>query len=182
MVEAISVGACDLSMPDLARIGGVTGWMQAAGIAAAHGLPMSSHLLPEVSVHLLSATPTCHFVEYVDWADSILEQPLRVEKGEVRAPDRPGSDSPGRRTRSSGSAWGASRYGASLFSASALSRWLLTCQWAVEASSRSRPDLLLLGGPQRALLALRPDPGCRGCLSLERACASFAGLWRRRSQ
>jgi mandelate racemase len=91
MVEAISVGACDLVMPDLARIGGVTGWMQAAGIAAAHGLPMSSHLLPEVSVHLLSATPTCHFVEYVDWADSILEQPLRVEKGEVRAPDRPGS-------------------------------------------------------------------------------------------
>ena len=90
MAEAVSVGACDLVMPDVARIGGVTGWMQAAGIAAAHGLEMSSHLVPEISVHLLAATPTCHFLEWVDWADAILEQPLRVENGSVRVPDRPG--------------------------------------------------------------------------------------------
>jgi mandelate racemase len=90
MAEATSVGACDLVMPDVARIGGVTGWVQASGIAAAHGLPMSSHLVPEISVHLLAATPTCHFLEYVDWADAILEQPLRVEDGSVRVPERPG--------------------------------------------------------------------------------------------
>jgi len=90
MAEAVAVGACDLVMPDVARIGGVTGWVQASGIAAAQGLAMSSHLVPEISVHLLAATPTCHFLEYVDWADAILEQPLRLEDGSVRVPERPG--------------------------------------------------------------------------------------------
>jgi mandelate racemase len=91
MAEALAVGACDYVMPDLARIGGVTGWMQAAGIAAARGIAMSSHLFPEVSAHLLAATPTCHFLEYVDWANPILQEPLAIENGEAVVPDRPGS-------------------------------------------------------------------------------------------
>jgi mandelate racemase len=39
-------------------------------------MPLSSHLMPEVSAHLLAATPTAHYVEWVDWAEAILEQPL----------------------------------------------------------------------------------------------------------
>jgi mandelate racemase len=77
-------------MPDVARIGGVSGWLQASGIAAAQRVEMSSHLVPEMSVHLLAATPTCHWLEYVDWADPILEEPLRVRDGMVEVPDRPG--------------------------------------------------------------------------------------------
>ena len=61
-------GACDYVMPDLERIGGVTGWLRAAALAPAHGIEMSSHLFPEVSAHLLAVTPTCHWLEYVDWA------------------------------------------------------------------------------------------------------------------
>jgi mandelate racemase len=91
MAQALAAGACDHVMPDLARIGGVTGWMHAAGLAAAHGLAMSSHLFPEVSCHLLAATPTRHWLEYVDWADAIVEEPLRIENGHARMPDRPGS-------------------------------------------------------------------------------------------
>jgi mandelate racemase len=91
MAEALSADACDYVMPDLARIGGVTGWMQAAGIAAARGIEMSSHLFPEVSAHLLAATPTCHFLEYVDWANPILQEPLEIADGQAVAPDRPGS-------------------------------------------------------------------------------------------
>src|SRR5215471_17331061 len=90
MVEALGAAACDYVMPDAARIGGVTGWIQAAGIAAAHRIEMSSHLLPEISAHLLAATPTCHYLEYVDWADAILEEPLQIVDGFARAPDRPG--------------------------------------------------------------------------------------------
>jgi len=90
MMEALRAGACDHVMPDAARIGGVSGWTMAAGIAAAHRMEMSSHLLPELSVHLLAATPTCHYLEYVDWADAILEEPLRIEDGFARVPDRPG--------------------------------------------------------------------------------------------
>ena len=52
---------------------------------------MSSHLFPEVSAHLLAATPTCHFLEYVDWADRIVREPLRIVDGHAIVPDRPGN-------------------------------------------------------------------------------------------
>jgi mandelate racemase len=91
MEDAILAGASDYVMPDLERIGGVTGWMRAASIAAAHGIEMSSHLFPEVSAHLLAATPTRHWLEYVDWANPILEDPLRIENGHAVISDRPGN-------------------------------------------------------------------------------------------
>jgi mandelate racemase len=90
MAAALAAGAADYVMPDLERIGGVTGWQRAAALAAAHRIEMSSHLNPEASVHLLAATPTCHFLEYVDWADAIVEQPLKIDRGFAVAPDRPG--------------------------------------------------------------------------------------------
>jgi mandelate racemase len=90
MIEALAARACDYVMPDVSRIGGVSGWIQAAGIATAHGIEMSSHLLPEISAHLLAASPTCHYLEYVDWADAILEEPLQIQDGLARVPDRPG--------------------------------------------------------------------------------------------
>jgi len=91
MAEALAVNACDYVMPDLARIDGVTGWQHATALAAARGIEMSSHLYPEVSAHLLAVTPTCHWLEYVDWANAILEEPLRIEDGNARVADRPGN-------------------------------------------------------------------------------------------
>jgi len=81
MAEALDANACDLVMPDLERIGGVTGWQRAAGLAYARGMPMSSHLFPEVSAHLLAATPTAHWLEYVDWAAPLLEEPIAIVDG-----------------------------------------------------------------------------------------------------
>jgi mandelate racemase len=69
----------------------VTGWIRAAALAQSAGLEMSSHLFPEVSAHLLAATPTCHWLEYVDWADALLTEPLRIENGHAILSDRPGS-------------------------------------------------------------------------------------------
>ncbi|HET6265903.1 MAG TPA: enolase C-terminal domain-like protein [Usitatibacter sp.] len=89
--EAIAARSCDLVMPDLERIGGVTGWLRAAGIAADAGLAMSSHLFPEVSAHLLAVTPTCDWLEYVDWAQPVLQDPIRIVEGNARIPDRPGN-------------------------------------------------------------------------------------------
>ena len=91
MAAALRGRACDLVMPDLARIGGVTGWMRAAELAAANRIPMSSHLFPEVSAHLLAATETADWLEYVDWADAIVREPLKIENGMAIVPDRPGS-------------------------------------------------------------------------------------------
>jgi mandelate racemase len=91
MALAIKVGAADYVMPDLERIGGVTGWQRAAALAATHRIAMSSHLYPEISAHLLAATPTCHFLEYVDWADRIVQEPLQIVDGCAVAPSRPGN-------------------------------------------------------------------------------------------
>jgi mandelate racemase len=91
MAQALAAGACDYVMPDAERIGGVTGWLRAAALAQGAGLEMSSHLFPEISAHLLAVTPTCHWLEYVDWANAVLAEPARLEDGSVVIPDRPGS-------------------------------------------------------------------------------------------
>ena len=90
MAQALAAGSCDYAMPDAQRIGGVTGWMRAAALAQAAGVEMSSHLFPEASAQLLAVTPTCHWLEYVDWANPVLREPARIEKGRVVLPARPG--------------------------------------------------------------------------------------------
>ncbi len=90
MAAAIAAGAADYVMPDLARIGGVTGFLRAAALADAAGLEMSSHLYPEVSAHLLAVAPTAHFLEYVDWAATILARPLLVSDGQAQPSIAPG--------------------------------------------------------------------------------------------
>jgi mandelate racemase len=91
MAVALAARAADYVMPDLERIGGVTGWLRASALAATHRIEMSSHLFPEVSAHLLAATPTCHFLEYVNWADKILQEPLAIVDGFAVVPQRPGN-------------------------------------------------------------------------------------------
>jgi len=90
MAQALAAGACDYVMPDAERIGGVTGWMRAAALAQGAGVEMSSHLFPEISCHLLAATPTCHWLEYVDWANPILKDPAVLKDGHVIVPEAPG--------------------------------------------------------------------------------------------
>ncbi len=91
MQDALNAHAADLMMPDLCRIGGVTGWQEAASLASNAGIKLSSHLFPEVSVHLLSVSPTCHWLEYVDWASLILAEPFPIVDGTLMAPNRPGT-------------------------------------------------------------------------------------------
>jgi mandelate racemase len=90
MHQALQAGACDLVMPDLMRIGGVSGWLRAAGIASAAGVPMSTHLYPEIAAHLMRVTDTAHWLEWQDWADPVLQEPFRIENGLLIVPDRPG--------------------------------------------------------------------------------------------
>jgi mandelate racemase len=91
MASAIAAHAADYMMPDVSRIGGVTGWLRAASLAATAKIPLSSHLLPEASAALLAVSPTAHWLEYVDWAAPFLAEPLRVVNGMVTPPDVPGS-------------------------------------------------------------------------------------------
>ena len=90
MAKSVEACASDYAMADAMKIGGVTGWLRAAALAEAAGLPLSSHLFPEISTHLLAVAPTSHWLEYVDWANPILAEPLKVEDGHALAPDTPG--------------------------------------------------------------------------------------------
>lgn len=90
MAKSLAASASDLGMPDAIKIGGVSGWLRAAGMAEAAGMPLSSHLFPEVSAHLLAVTPTAHWLEYVDWAEPILQQPVKIQDGQAIASDAVG--------------------------------------------------------------------------------------------
>ena len=88
--KALRHNACDLVMPDFMRIGGVTGWMRSAAIAGAAGVPMSTHLYPEVAAHVMRVTETAHWLEWQSWADPILQAPYPVKDGHIHIPDVPG--------------------------------------------------------------------------------------------
>jgi mandelate racemase len=79
--HAVDAGASDYMMPDVMKIGGVTGWLRAAAIAQPRGIKLSNHLWPEISAQLLSVTPTAHWLEYADWWNPIIAEPLRIENG-----------------------------------------------------------------------------------------------------
>ncbi|HEY8599140.1 MAG TPA: mandelate racemase/muconate lactonizing enzyme family protein [Thermomicrobiales bacterium] len=86
----LDLGAVATLMPDIQRIGGVTGWIAASALAEAYRVPITSHLFPEVSVHLLAASRFPGPLEFVTWAVPLLEEPLTVTDGCVTVPDRPG--------------------------------------------------------------------------------------------
>ena len=83
--EAIAAGASDFIMPDLMKVGGVTGWMRVAAQAEAASIPMSSHLFAEASAHMLAVTPTAHWLEVLDLGRAILAEPIEIVDGAVTA-------------------------------------------------------------------------------------------------
>jgi mandelate racemase len=83
--EAMAAGASDFIMPDLMKVGGVTGWLRVAGQAEANSIPMSSHLFAEASSHMLAVTPTAHWLEVLDLARAILAEPVEIVDGTITA-------------------------------------------------------------------------------------------------
>jgi mandelate racemase len=90
LYQALLAGAGDYFMPDLMRIGGVTGWLRAAAVAGAAGISVSSHLYPEIAAHLMRVTETAHWLEWQDWAYPVLSEPFPLADGHLVVPDRPG--------------------------------------------------------------------------------------------
>jgi mandelate racemase len=90
LYRALESKACDYVMPDFMRIGGVTGWLRAAAIAGTAGIPMSTHLYPEVAAHVMRVTETAHWLEWQDWADPILQKPYEIRDSLLQIPNVPG--------------------------------------------------------------------------------------------
>ena len=88
--RALEMRACDYVMPDLMRIGGISGWLRSAPVAAAMGVEVSTHLYPEVAAHLLRVTETAHWLEWQDWAYPVLAEPFALSGGLLTVPRRPG--------------------------------------------------------------------------------------------
>lgn len=89
--HAVQAHASDYIMPEVMKMGGVTGWRRAAAIAETHRLRVSTHLWPEVSAQLLNSTPMAHWLEYADWWNPIVQEPLRVEGGMALPSESAGS-------------------------------------------------------------------------------------------
>ena len=87
---SLELGSGDAIMPDLMRIGGISGWLKTATLAEAYKKPLSSHLYHEVSAHLMRATPTANYLEWMNWVDPLLKEPYQVKEGHLVIPDRPG--------------------------------------------------------------------------------------------
>ena len=85
MSAALEQAKPDYVMPDLERIGGVTGWRQAAKLAAGRGIKMSSHLFPEYERAFVGGDADLSLLEYVDWADVLLQEPLKDHRRPRRA-------------------------------------------------------------------------------------------------
>jgi L-alanine-DL-glutamate epimerase-like enolase superfamily enzyme len=87
LLEARSI---DIVMIDLLRVGGITQWMKVAGMAEAFNLPVVSHLVPEVHVHLIAAIPNGLTVEYMPWSLQLFEETPTLQAGHLIVPDKPG--------------------------------------------------------------------------------------------
>lgn len=83
--QALTANACDRMMPDLMKIGGITGWLSVMGLARAVSMPVSSHLFVEASAQVLAVTPTCDWLEFMDFGSPVLEAPCVPEQGCVTA-------------------------------------------------------------------------------------------------
>ncbi len=89
--RSISANASHLVMLDVARVGGVTGWIRAAAAARAAGLLVSSHTYPEFSVQLLASLSNADLLEWPGSAGPIIANPPRIDGSVTEVPAGPGA-------------------------------------------------------------------------------------------
>src|SRR5436853_3667546 len=87
MLEARSV---DIPMIDQVRCGGITPWLKIAGMAEAFNLPVVSHGVPEIHVHLVGAVPNGLTVEYMPRLFRLFEEVPVPHNGDLVMPSAPG--------------------------------------------------------------------------------------------
>jgi L-alanine-DL-glutamate epimerase-like enolase superfamily enzyme len=90
----LRAGAADVVQPDLCRVGGFTGFVRIAHLAAAHHLPVAPHYVAELTLPALCAIPNGLVLEWVRGGTlgelGVLAEPMRLEDGVARASTAPG--------------------------------------------------------------------------------------------
>jgi L-alanine-DL-glutamate epimerase-like enolase superfamily enzyme len=90
MKRYLDARAADVLMPDLQRMGGITGYLKAVDLCQAYQTPVSSHLFVEASGPVLAAAPHAVLLEHMDWWQELFDDRLPVVEGAVVLPERPG--------------------------------------------------------------------------------------------
>jgi len=88
--QLIEHRSIDVVMIDLARVGGITQFLKVAGMAEAFNMPVVSHLIPEIQVHMITAIPNGLTVEYFPQSNRLWEEMPKMEDGMIVVPDKPG--------------------------------------------------------------------------------------------
>lgn len=89
--QMIAAGGVTFPEPDVTNCGGVTVFMKIAHLAEAFNLPVTSHGVHDLTVHLLAAAPNRSYLEVHGFGlDRFIAQPLSIVEGRAVAPDRPG--------------------------------------------------------------------------------------------
>jgi|TARA_B100001179_G_scaffold220861_1_gene195771 L-alanine-DL-glutamate epimerase-like enolase superfamily enzyme len=90
-VQLIGAQGVDFPEPDMSTCGGITPFMKIAHLAEANNLPVISHGVHDVHIHLLAACPNAAYLEmHAFGLEKYMAEPLIVVDGYATAPDRPG--------------------------------------------------------------------------------------------
>ncbi len=83
--------ACDILMPDLQRMGGLTEMRKVASLAASYHVPISSHIFTEQSLCIAGSAPNCISVEHMSWFEALFNEKMEIENGDLLIPERVGT-------------------------------------------------------------------------------------------
>ncbi len=90
MKAMIEAKACDILMPDLQRIGGLSEMRRVAALAEAYNMPISTHIFTEHSLSIAGSAANCISVEHMPWYAPLFNEQMAIEDGMIAIPDRPG--------------------------------------------------------------------------------------------
>lgn len=91
--DFVTAGALGIAQPDVLKLGGITGWMEAATLARAFGLPVvpAGFNLMQLDAHLMAAIPHGLMMEHIPWLRPIFETPIEIDGGHALVPREPGA-------------------------------------------------------------------------------------------
>ncbi len=91
MQNMIENRSCDILMPDLQRIGGLSEMMRTAALASANNIPISTHIFTEHSLCVAGAAANCMSVEHIPWYAPLFNESIIIDKGDILIPSRAGT-------------------------------------------------------------------------------------------
>jgi L-alanine-DL-glutamate epimerase-like enolase superfamily enzyme len=90
LLPLLKARAVDYLMVDMCRMGGITQFRKAAALAESFGVPVASHLLPEIFAHCIAAVPNGLMAEWMDWSTILFDGLPILADGALHLSERPG--------------------------------------------------------------------------------------------